>query len=117
MSSAIVTITVAPQYLRSLDQFENRKELLYALSDAIARKYLSWLWSPLVSHYFFLADNERKWMASGVVHGNINLDMIRIGNMHGPPGTRGVLVDNQHSLVSFEGFLVVIDVTDISIKL
>lgn len=36
-----VTITISPQYLRTLDQFEDRKELLYALSDAIARQYFS----------------------------------------------------------------------------
>lgn len=48
-------------------------------------------------------------MTSGVVHGNINLETIRIGNVYGPPGTRGFLVGNQQSLVS-SVFLVVTDV-------
>ena len=39
MSSASVGITVSPQYSRTLDQFENQRELLHALYDAIARKY------------------------------------------------------------------------------
>jgi len=34
-----VSISVSPQNSRTIDQFENRKELLYALSDAIARKH------------------------------------------------------------------------------
>jgi hypothetical protein len=50
-------------------------------------------------------------MISGVVHGNINLETIRIGDMHGPPGTRGVLVENQHSSVR-SVLLIVIVVAD-----
>ncbi|KAF8808147.1 hypothetical protein BYT27DRAFT_7211731 [Phlegmacium glaucopus] len=76
--AAFVSITVSPQYLRTLDQFDNRQELLYALSDAIAQ-------------------HGEKWTTSGIVHGNINLNTIRIGNMHGPPGTRGILVNNHQS--------------------
>jgi hypothetical protein len=62
--------------------------------------------------FFSFLENGQKWMTSGVVHGNINLDTIRIGNMYGPPGTRGVLVDNEDSPVSSVLLVMVVDVID-----
>jgi len=56
-------------------------------------------------------------MRSGVVHGNINLNTIRIGNMHGLPGTRGVLVDDHQSSPVSSVFLVIINLIDASIDL
>ncbi|CAA7264878.1 unnamed protein product [Cyclocybe aegerita] len=60
-------------YGKSIDNFESRKQLLYAFRDAVA--------------------GHRNLWRAGALHRDISANNILLGNHHAPEGWRGVLID------------------------
>ena len=82
---------------RTLDQFESRQEVLFALRDTVAGKSLSTSFVICALMYFYPA-NQVKWNASQVAHGDISIDTICIGD-NKSPGARGFLINREDSTV------------------
>lgn len=82
---------------RTLDQFESRQEVLFALRDAIAgESYPPCL--LLVSFIHFYSAHQVQWNATQVAHGNVSVDTICIGDADSP-GARGFLIGLEESTV------------------
>ncbi|CAA7263552.1 unnamed protein product [Cyclocybe aegerita] len=65
--------TTMKAYGKTLDFFDSREELLYAFRDAVA--------------------GHRNLWDAGILHRDVSINNILLGNPNAPPGQRGIIID------------------------
>lgn len=96
----IPTAIHGPSHARpkTLDQFESRQEVLFALRDAVVGGSLFTSVLLFMELMYIYSENQAKWNASQVAHGNISINTICIGDIKSA-GARGFLINPEYSTV------------------